>query len=245
MPDSVSEQLAGTPLLAASADYLEALYEQYLRRPDSVDPAWRAYFSSVPPVKAVAANEKQAAVARLVQIYGNRGHLIAQIDPLGLLQRPRPRVLTLEYAGLSSADLDTEFYTTSRTDWIPKQATLREIIARLEHIYCGPIGAEFAHVSDTDERLWLQDEFQLGRMQQRFSSEERRAMLAELTAAEGLERYLHTKYVGQKRFSLEGGEALIASLNDLIQQGGAAGVEEFVLGMAHRGRLNVLVNVLG
>ena len=136
MPDSVSEQLAGTPLLAASADYLEAL-RAVPARPDSVDPAWRAYFSSVPPLKAVAANEKQAAVARLVQIYGNRGHLIAQIDPLGLLQRPRPRVLTLEYAGLSSADLDTEFYTTSRNDWIPKRATLREIIARLEHIYCG------------------------------------------------------------------------------------------------------------
>ena len=109
----------------------------------------------------------------------------------------------------------------------------------------GTIGAEFAHVSDTDERLWLQDEFQLGRMQQRFPVEERRNLLWQLTAAEGLERYLHTKYVGQKRFSLEGGEALIALLNDLIQQGGAAGIEEFVLGMAHRGRLNVLVNVLG
>jgi 2-oxoglutarate dehydrogenase E1 component len=245
MPDSLPEQLAGTPLLAASADYLEALYEQYLQRPDSVDPAWRAYFSSVPPLKAVAANEKQAAVARLVQIYGNRGHLIAHIDPLGLLQRPRPSVLTLEYAGLSSADLDTEFYTTSRTDWIPKRATLREIIARLEYIYCGPIGAEFAHVSDSEERLWLQDEFQLGRMQQRFSAEEQRNILDQLTAAEGLERHLHTKYVGEKRFSLEGGEALIAALNDLVQQGGGSGIEEFVLGMPHRGRLNVLVNVLG
>ena len=109
----------------------------------------------------------------------------------------------------------------------------------------GTIGAEFAHVSNSDERLWLQDEFQAGRMQHRFSVEERRNLLWQLTAAEGLERYLHTKYVGQKRFSLEGAEALIALLNDLIQQGGVAGVEEFVLGMAHRGRLNVLVNVLG
>ena len=107
MPDSVSEQLAGTPLLAASADYLEALYEQYLLRPDSVDPAWRAYFSSVPPLKAVAANEKQAAVSRLMQIYSNRGHLIAHIDPLGLLQRPRPRVLDLDYAGLERAPIST------------------------------------------------------------------------------------------------------------------------------------------
>ncbi len=180
-----------------------------------------------------------------MQVYGNRGHLVAHIDPLGLLQRPRPRVLDLDYAGLSEADLDIEFYTVSRNEWIPKRATLREIIARLQYIYCGHIGAEFAHVSDTDERLWLQDEFQLGRMQQHFSAEERRNLLWQLSAAEGLERYLHTKFVGQKRFSLEGADVLIASLNDLLQQGGSAGIEEFVLGMAHRGRLNVLVNVLG
>ncbi len=100
-------------------------------------------------------------------------------------------------------------------------------------------------MSDTDERLWLQDEFQLGRMQQRFSAEEQRNILWHLTAAEGLERYLHTKYVGQKRFSLEGGDSLIPLLDDLVQEGGAAGVEESIIGMAHRGRLNVLVNVLG
>jgi 2-oxoglutarate dehydrogenase E1 component len=245
MPESLSEQLAGTPLFAASAAYLEALYEQYLQRPDSVDAAWRAYFASVPPTQAVTTDEKQAAVARLIQTYSNRGHLIAQIDPLGLLRRPRPRVLTLEYAGLSTADLDSEFYTTSRNAWIDKRATLREILARLEYIYCGHIGAEFAHVSNTDERLWLQDEFQLGRMQFRFSAQERRHILGELTDAEGLERHLHTKYVGEKRFSLEGGEALIAALNDLIQEGGRSGIEEIVLGMPHRGRLNVLVNVLG
>ena len=119
--------------------------------------------------REASASEKQAAVSRLMQIYSNRGHLIAQIDPLGLLQRPRPRVLDLDYAGLSDADLDTEFYTASRNEWIAQRATLREIIARLETVYCGHIGAEFAHVSNTDERLWLQDEFQLGRMQHRFS----------------------------------------------------------------------------
>ena len=108
------------------------------------------------------------------------------------------------------------------TNGSPSGRRLREIIARLEAVYCGHIGAEFAHVSDTDERLWLQDEFQLGRMQYRFSAEEQRNLLWQLTAAEGLERYLHTKYVGQKRFSLEGADALIALLNDLIQQGGAA-----------------------
>jgi len=274
MPPSLLEQLASTPLSGANASYVEALYEQYLRDPASVDAAWRSYFDALPsrggperahspviaavaartqagplaaasPAPAGVASEKQAAVSRLMQIYSNRGHLIAHIDPLGLQQRSRPRVLDLDYAGLSDADLDSEFYTASRNEWIAKRATLREIVARLEAVYCGHIGAEFAHVSDTDERLWLQDQFQLGRMQYRFPAEERRNLLWQLTAAEGLERYLHTKYVGQKRFSLEGGDALIALLNDLIQQGGGAGIEEFVLGMAHRGRLNVLVNVLG
>src|SRR5580704_17566533 len=275
MPKSLSELLASTPLSGGNASYVEGLYEQYLSDPASVGNEWRDYFDALgtsltperahgPVIAAVAAHtqqgaaraaipasatsaasQKQAAVSRLVQLYINRGHLVANIDPLGLLQRPRPRVLSLEYAGLSDSDLDTEFYTAARNGWIPKQATLREIIARLQQVYCGHIGAEFAHVSDSEERLWLQDEFQLGRMQHRFSADERRNLLGQLTAAEGLERYLHTKYVGQKRFSLEGGDALIASLNDLLQQGGSAGIEEFVLGMAHRGRLNVLVNVLG
>ena len=192
-----------------------------------------------------SASEKQGAVSRLIQTFSNRGHLVANIDPLGMMKRERPRVLDPAYLGLSSADLDTEFYTGSRNDWIPKRATLREILARLERVYCGTIGAEFAHVSNTDERLWLQDQFHLGRMQQRFSTEQRRNILWQLTAAEGLERYLHTRFVGQKRFSLEGGEALIALLDDLIQESGRGGVEETIIGMAHRGRLNVLVNVLG
>jgi 2-oxoglutarate dehydrogenase E1 component len=154
-------------------------------------------------------------------------------------------VLELEYFGLRSSDLNDEFYTGSRTPSVPSRMKLRDIIAQLEYIYCGPIGAEFAHVSDTEERLWLQDEFQAGRLLTRLSSGEQKNLLWQLTAAEGLERYLHTKYVGQKRFSLEGGDALIPLLDDLIQQCGSAGIEECVIGMAHRGRLNVLVNLLG
>ena len=191
------------------------------------------------------ASAKQGAVSRLVQIYSNRGHLIAKLDPLGLLRRERPRVLDLDYFGLSDADLDTQFFTGSRVNNVPARATLREIIASLEHVYCGSVGAEFAHVSNTEERLWLQDEFQSGRVHHAFSAEERKNILWQLTAAEGLERYLHTKYVGQKRFSLEGGDSLIPLLDDLVQSAGGVGVEEFVIGMAHRGRLNVLVNVLG
>jgi 2-oxoglutarate dehydrogenase E1 component len=197
---------------------------------------------SAPPSDASA---KQGAVSRLIQVYANRGHLVADIDPLGLMQRPIPEVLELEYFGLSKADLDTEFYTGSRSEAIPRRMKLRDIIAQLRHIYCGTIGAEFAHVSDSKERLWLQNRFQEGRIQHAFAPEERKTFLRHLTAAEGLERYLATKYPAQKRFSLEGGDTLIPMLDDLIQQGGQRGVEEIVIGMAHRGRLNVLVNVVG
>jgi 2-oxoglutarate dehydrogenase E1 component len=275
MSDSLRALLDSTPLGAGNAPYVESLYEQFLADPTSVAPAWREYFESLGgttdaahgPIREALAQRasqtrtaapaapssvaggdvsaKQAAVARLVQIYANRGHLVADIDPLGLMQRPVPEVLELEHFGLTQADFDTEFYTGSRTEAIPKRMKLRDIIAQLRHIYCGTIGAEFAHVSDSTERLWLQNKFQEGRVQHRFSVEERKTFLRDLTAAEGLERYLATKYPAQKRFSLEGGDALIPLLDDLIQQGGQRGIEEFVIGMAHRGRLNVLVNVVG
>src|ERR1700744_1271126 len=274
MSQSLADQLATTALSGGNADFIEALYEQFLRDPGSLSAAWAEYFKGLganggeiahgpirerllaraqqPPTAAASTNApsdgasaKQGAVSRLIQVYANRGHLIANLDPLGLQERAKPYVLDLQYFGLSDADLDTEFFTGSRNHAIPERTTLRNILKDLKFIYTDTIGAEFAHVSDTEERLWLQDRFQIGRMQHRFSAAEKKTILWELTAAEGLERYLHTKYVGQKRFSLEGGEALIASLNDLIQQGGRAGIEEFVLGMAHRGRLNVLGNVLG
>ena len=141
--------------------------------------------------------------------------------------------------------MDSVFHTASRTSGVDKQMKLSEILKQLRQIYTGRIGAEFAHVSTSEERLWLQDRFQDGRLHHRFTNDERLNLLWQLTAAEGLERYLHTRYVGQKRFSLEGGDALIALLDDVVQRSGAAGVEEIVIGMAHRGRLNVLVNVLG
>ena len=188
---------------------------------------------------------KQGSVSRLVQIYANRGHLIANLDPLGLEKRERPRVLELGYFGLTDADLDTEFLTGSRPNELAPRLKLREIIAQLEYAYCGTIGAEFAHVSNTEERLWLQDQYLVGRLRGKLNVDEQKNILWQLSAAEGLERYLHTKYVGQKRFSLEGGDSLIPLLDDLIQRGGEQGVEECVIGMAHRGRLNALVNLLG
>jgi 2-oxoglutarate dehydrogenase E1 component len=273
MSQSLADQLATTALSGGNAGFIEDLYEQFLRDPGGVEPAWREYFAglgkagdiahgpirerllaraSQPPTAAVAsgqasdgASAKQGAVSRLIQVYMNRGHLIANLDPLGLQERAKPYVLDLQYFGLSDADLDTEFFTGSRNQSIPERTTLKTILRELKFIYTDTIGAEFAHVSDTEERLWLQDGFQVARMQRRFSAAEKKNILWQLTAAEGLERYLHTKYVGQKRFSLEGGDSLIPLLDDLVQQGGRMGVEETIIGMAHRGRLNVLVNLLG
>jgi len=267
--------LISTPLAAGNAPYVEAMYEQYLADPNSVEPRWREYFASLgaqagevahgPLVEeltrrarlrkpggsvVMAAPEtgsaaKQGAVSRMIQIYANRGHLTATIDPLGLMERPVPKVMGLDYLGLTEADLDTEFLTGSRNTAIKPRLKLREIIEQLKHIYCGTIGAEFAHVSNETERLWLQDRFQVGRVQQHLSADEKKDILWNLTMAEGLERYLATRYPAQKRFSLEGGDSLIPLLEDLIQTGGAHGLEDIVIGMAHRGRLNVLVNVLG
>src|SRR5579863_9030444 len=263
--------LEPTALYGGNAEFLDSLYEQYLREPASVEPQWRNYFASLGPAAggerahapvraalaaraasavvsgspASGADARQAAVSRLIQVWINRGHLVAKIDPLELSLRPRPRVLDLDYFGLTPADLDAEFYTGSRIEAVPPRMKLRDILAQLEYVYGGTVGAEFAHVSESEERLWLQDEFQEGRLTGTLTTDERRNILWQLTAAEGLERYLHTKYVGQKRFSLEGADAFIPLLDDLIQNSGVAGIEEVVIGMAHRGRLNVLVNLLG
>jgi len=194
---------------------------------------------------AMSTGEKQAAVSRLIQVYSLRGHQIADIDPLGLMERPVPGVLKLDYLGLTEADMDSEFFTGGLARTGARRMQLREIIALLRSLYCGKIGAEFAHVSRARERLWLRSRFEQGAAADTLPSDERLTILQQLTSAEGIERYLHTRYVGQKRFSLEGGESLIPMLDDLIHQGGAAGIHEIVIGMAHRGRINVLVNILG
>jgi len=274
MSQSLADQIATTPLSGGNAAFIEDLYERFLKNPAAVDPAWAQYFGGLKggstnetPHSEVrerllrrqrqqlsgadaskssdVASAKQGAVSRMIQVYANRGHLIANLDPIGLQERGQPYVLNLEYFGLSEADLDTAFFTGSRIEAIPGRSELKNILDMLKFIYCGTIGAEFAHVSDSDERLWLQDNFQSARMERRFTVEEKKNILWQLTAAEGLERYLHTRYVGQKRFSLEGGDSLIPLLDDLVQRGGQAGIEETIIGMAHRGRLNVLVNLLG
>ena len=189
--------------------------------------------------------EKQAAVARLIQVYSLRGHQIADLDPLGLMERRVPGVLKLDYLGLTEADMDTEFYTGGLAGSGNSRMKLRDIIALLRSIYCGKATVEVAHISRARERLWLRKHFEHDMASPALSDEERLTILEQMTSAEGIERYLHTRYVGQKRFSLEGGDSLIPMLDDLIHQGGAAGIHEIVIGMAHRGRINVLVNILG
>ncbi|MCI1709561.1 MAG: hypothetical protein LKM39_03705 [Chiayiivirga sp.] len=236
-----SSQLAG-----GSAAYIEDLYEAWLADPAAVSPAWRTYFdgfkgreagdvphSQVMQRVALAARlhgeiaplpvgedhaQGQGGVRKLVTAYRSRGHLRADLDPLGMATKAEAPDLDLAFHGLDSDDLGTEFST--QTFFGPDRMQLKDLLGRLRATYCGHIGAEFMHIADADQRH-------------------------RLTAAEGLERYLHTKYVGQKRFSLEGGDSLIPLMDELVSAPALAGVKEIVIGMAHRGRLNVLVNTLG
>jgi 2-oxoglutarate dehydrogenase E1 component len=194
---------------------------------------------------AAEASAKQAAVSRLIQVYSLRGHQIADLDPLGLWKRHTPAVLTFEFLGLDEADLSREFYAGGLAGSRHARMKLEDILALLKRIYCGKLAGEFAHISRARERLWLRERFEKRVLQPPISEDAQRAILDSLTRAEGIERYLNTRYVGQKRFSLEGGETLIPMLDDLIQRAGSERIEEIVIGMAHRGRLNVLVNVLG
>ncbi|HEU0200774.1 MAG TPA: 2-oxoglutarate dehydrogenase E1 component [Burkholderiaceae bacterium] len=187
---------------------------------------------------------KQVHVQSIIAAYRFLGARWADLDPLKRQERPAIPELEPAFYDLTEADMDIEF-SASNTYFGQEQMTLREIIKALRQTYCGTLGVEFMYISDPAEKRWWQQKLESTRSTPDFSVEQRLHILDRLTAAEGLERYLHTKYVGQKRFSLEGGESFIASMDEVIQRGGARGVEEIVIGMAHRGRLNVLINTLG
>ncbi|PAV49684.1 2-oxoglutarate dehydrogenase E1 component [Pseudomonas sp. HAR-UPW-AIA-41] len=188
--------------------------------------------------------KKQVEVLRLIQAYRMRGHQAASLDPLGLWKRTPPADLSINHYGLTDADLDTTFRTGEL--FIGKdEATLREIHDALRSTYCGTIGSEFTHIVDSEQRKWFAQRLESVRGRPAFSAEVKGHLLERLTAAEGLEKYLGTKYPGTKRFGLEGGESLIPLLDEIIQRCGSYGTKEIVIGMAHRGRLNVLVNTLG
>ncbi|MCW2267316.1 2-oxoglutarate dehydrogenase E1 component [compost metagenome] len=188
--------------------------------------------------------KKQVEVLRLIQAYRMRGHQAAKLDPLGLWQRPAPVDLSINHYGLTNADLDTTFRAGDL--FIGKEeASLREIFDALQQTYCRTIGAEFTHIVDSEQRSWFQQRLESVRGRPAFSADIQSHLLERVTAAEGLEKYLGTKYPGTKRFGLEGGESLIPMLDELIQRSGSYGTKEVVIGMAHRGRLNVLVNTFG
>ena len=266
--------LESSHLAGANATYVEDLYELYLSDPDLVSEEWKRVFDGLPkPEEQVAeqphsrvrdyfrrlaqetkhysvqvsdpdVDAKQVKVLQLINAYRFRGHEAAQLDPLGLWQRPPVAELDPAFHNLTNEDFDESFNVGS---FAIGQETmpLRDIHSSLQKIYCGSVGAEYMHMTDTEQKRWIQDRLESVVGQPTFSKDEQQTFLDELTAAEGLERYLGAKFPGAKRFSLEGGDALIPMTKELIRHAGTSGMREVVIGMAHRGRLNMLVNVLG
>ncbi len=269
VPENYMQAMRDSSALSgANAPFIEELYEQYLADPGAVPDAWRAWFDSLPPLASgardvahspirraftilpkipavhapppVAGLEcRQSRVSQLIDAYRSLGMRAANFDPLDRRIKPVIDELDPAHYGLEEADMEAAF------DFGAARMSLREIFDLLRQTYCGSIGAEYMYIGETEEKRWIQERLEGARGQADYDAAQRRRILERLTAAETLERYLHTRYVGQKRFSLEGGEPLIPLLDHLLQRCGAQGVQEAVIGMAHRGRLNVLVNILG
>jgi 2-oxoglutarate dehydrogenase E1 component len=243
------------------------MYEDWLDDESSVPPYWAGVFAQLRgdagpeaghldvqekfrqlgrlsgAVDTQLADRKEAAVVKLISAYRLRGHENAKLNPLGVPHYEPVADLDPAFHDLDKADLDREFDSGSLI--APPRMKLRDIIALCEQVYCGSIGVEYLHISDTRKRQWLQVRLEGSKGIPELTDDDRLRILRMLTAAEGLEKYLHTRYVGQKRFSLEGGDSLIPLMHDAILHSGSQGIEEVVIGMAHRGRLNVLVNILG
>jgi 2-oxoglutarate dehydrogenase E1 component len=246
-PVSVSE--------GANAALIEEYHQRWLDNPDSIDPTWRAFFQgftlggngqsgagAVPAAGvSIVDSLKQAHVHYLINAYRAIGHTQSHLDPLSDPPPAQPK-LELSQFELSETDLDTAFDTGTYLGG--GQMKLRDIVASLQQTYCGHVGVEYAHVQDTDCRRWLQDRIESTKLQPAFNKAQKVRILRRLHKAELFEKFLHTKYVGQKRFSLEGGETIIAALDAIINHCPDSGIEEIVLGMAHRGRLNVLCSVM-
>src|SRR5690606_11616281 len=191
-----------------------------------------------------ATARRQVFVQQLIAAYRFLGSRWADLDPLKRQERPPIPELEPAFYDFTEGD-HAHIYSAANTYFGFDSAPLRDIVKALRDTYCGSIGAEFMYISDPAQKRWLQERLESMRSRPSYSSDRKTRILERLTAAEGLERYLHAKFVGQKRFSLEGGESFIAAMDELIQRAGEAGIQEIVIGMAHRGRLNVLVNVLG
>jgi 2-oxoglutarate dehydrogenase E1 component len=241
----------------ANADLIEATYRAWLDNPDSVDPTWRAFFqgfalgsngaslhgaNGTAEAAAIMADSlKQAQVHSLIYHYRSIGHIQAHLDPLSDPPPPSPRLALGEF-GLSEADLEKTFDVGHYL--AGGQMKLGQLVENLHRTYCGHIGVEYVHIQETEVRRWLQDRMEPTCNQPQFTKEEKIRILRRVHKAELFEKFLHTKYVGQKRFSLEGGETIIAALDTVVEHCPEVGVEEIEMGMAHRGRLNVLTSIM-
>lgn len=245
-------------LNAAHTAYFADLYEQYLENPDSVEPSWRAFFQGYDfgsenygfdgeIVEGVSAQipehvQKEFQVVKLIDGYRTRGHLFTKTNPVRERRKYAP-TLEIENFGLNQNDLDTIFNAGDILGLGPQ--TLREIRNHLEAIYCDAIGVEYMYIRQPEEIQWIQDKLNSNDNHTKFTVDQKKHILKKLNEAVSFENFLHTKYVGQKRFSLEGGESLIPALDALIERAASYGVKEFVMGMAHRGRLSTLTNIFG
>jgi len=226
---------------------LEPAYERWRRDPNSVDPEWRLFFEGFELGAATPGGEglqarAQTDIVRLIDAYRDLGHFQAHLDPLSDQKSSYP-LLDLSEFGLAEADLDRTFDTHHFLGL--SRGTLRELLAALRETYCRTIGVEYMHIQDTRIRRWLQEYMEPRRNRPLFPRRRKIRILMNLHFAELFEKYLHTRYVGQKRFSLEGAETLIPLLDAAVEKAADLGVREIVMGMAHRGRLNVLANILG
>ncbi|KMK50559.1 2-oxoglutarate dehydrogenase [[Actinobacillus] muris] len=272
--NNFDEWFASTALGGANQSYVEEIYEQYLDDPDSVDDSWKTIFAQLPQAqkaeqphstvrdyfRRLAREQRSEAVsiidpeasAKLVKVlqfinaYRFRGHLEAKLDPLNYYRWKTSQVPELDYRhhGFSEQDLD-ETFNIGRYVYNKETIKLSELADALKETYCGSIGLEFMHVQDMEQKLWLQAKMESVLNKPLFSKEEKLNLLKELTAADGLERYLGAKFPGAKRFSLEGSDAFIPLMKEIIRHASRQGMTDVVMGMAHRGRLNMLVNVLG
>ena len=253
-------------LNAAHTEFFGQLYDQYLENPDSVEPSWRSFFQGfdfgmttyneenpVEQIASFAANnadsnlvsdklQKEFNVLKLIDGYRTRGHLFTKTNPVRERRVSSP-TLEITNFGLSSADLSIVFDAAKVLNIQP--CSLQEIIRHLDTIYCQHIGVEYMYIRNPEVIQWIQNKLGVNDNQPNFSNDEKKSILGKLNQAVSFENFLHTKYVGQKRFSLEGGESIIPALDALIEKAADQGVEQFVMGMAHRGRLNVLANIFG
>jgi 2-oxoglutarate dehydrogenase E1 component len=228
----------------ANLDLIDDQYQRWRQDPATVDERWQAFFEGFELARqrpAPAAGEAQTGVVRLIYAYRDLGHFQAHLDPLSPPPGPYP-LLQLSNFGLSDADMNTTFDGSAFHGL--GQVTLRDLLAALNETYCRTIGVEYMHIQDTNVRRWLRERIEPRRMRPELPLRQKFRVLMTLHYAELFERFLHTRYQGQKRFSLEGAETLIPVLDALVEKAPALGVQEFIMGMSHRGRLNVLSNIL-